>query len=156
MAQNGYTSFYNNSTLTIENTKKKSVQCACWSGNHLFPECYPENEALNGNFFSWNYFGNITYKLKDTWVFNANATHHFFPAFETNNEQVIINASIARNLLKSKKLQIYIAAFDLLNQNSGINQSYFLNYYEQERTATLARYAMGGLKYSFQKLGGGK
>jgi len=42
----------------------------------------------------------------------------------------------------------------LLNQNTGINQAYYLNYFEQERTATLARYFLLGVKFSFNKLAG--
>ena len=133
--------------------KKKVINIRAGLEATYSKNIYEENEALNGDFFSWNYSGNVTLKLKDKWIFNINAKHQFFPSFESNNEQVILNASIARNVLKSKKLQIYVAAFDLFNQNTGINQSYFLNYYEQERTTTLARYFMVGLKYSFQKLG---
>lgn len=152
-AENNYTSYYTNSRLTIENTKKKVINVRAGLEGTYSKNVYSENEALNGDFFSWNYSGDVTLKLKDNWVFNVNAQHQFYPSFDTNNEQLIINGSVARNLLKSKKLQIYLAAFDVLNQNTGINQSYFLNYYEEEQTATLARYFMLGVKYSFQKLG---
>lgn len=152
-APNSYTSLYNNSRLIIENTKKKVVNIKAGVEMTYSKSAYPENAALNSDFFSWNYSGDLTLKIKDKWVFKADAKHYFYPSFETNNEQVIVNASIARNFLKSKKLQAYVAVYDLLNQNTGINQSYFLNYYEQQRTATLARYFMVGLKFSFQKLG---
>ncbi|NOQ70592.1 MAG: TonB-dependent receptor [Crocinitomix sp.] len=152
-APNSYTSFYNNSRLIIENTKKKVINIKAGVEMTYSKSVYPENEMLNSDFFSWNYSADLTLKLKDKWVFKADAKHYFYPSFETNNEQIIVNTSIARNLLKSKKLQAYVAVYDLLNQNSGINQNYFLNYYEQQRTATLARYFMLGLKFSFQKLG---
>lgn len=152
--QNNYTSVLENARLSIENTKKKIFNIRLGIEGTYSKNVYRENEALNSDFFSWNYSGNLTVKLKDNWIFNGNLTHHFYPSFTANNEQMILNASVARNFLKSKKLQVYLAAFDLFNQNSGINQSYYLNYYEQERTATLARYAMLGIKYSFQKLGG--
>lgn len=152
--QNQYTSFYNNTRLTIENTKKKVINIRTGLETTYSKSVYSENENLDNDFFSWNYSANVTLKLKKKWVLNANAKHYFYPGFENNNEQLIVNASIARNLLESKKLQIYVAGFDLLNQNTGINQTYFLNYFEQERTATLARYFMLGVKYSFQKLGG--
>ncbi|MFT5819954.1 MAG: hypothetical protein ACI8ZM_001179 [Crocinitomix sp.] len=152
-APNSYTSLYNNSRLIIENTKKKIINIKAGVEMTYSKSVYPENEMLNSDFFSWNYSGDLTVKLKDKWEFKADAKHYFYPSFETNNEQIIINASMARNLLKSKKLQAYVAVYDLLNQNSGINQNYFLNYYEQQRTATLARYFMVGLKFSFQKLG---
>lgn len=150
---NSYTSFYNNSRLIIENTKKKVVNIKAGLEMTYSQSLYPQNAAFNSDFFSWNYSGDLTLKLKDKWILKADAKHYLYPSFETNNEQIIVNASIARNFLKSKKLQAYVAVFDLLNQNSGINQSYFLNYYEQQRTATLSRYFMLGLKFSFQKLG---
>ncbi len=151
--QNKYTSFYNNARLTIENTKKKVLNIKTGLETTYSKSVYAENKDFNGDFFSWNYSGDLTLKAKDKWIFNVNAKHYFYPGFDLNNEQIIMNASIARNLLKSKELQVYVTANDILNQNTGINQSYYLNYFEQERTATLARYFMIGIKYSFQKLG---
>ena len=151
--QNQYTSYFTNTRFTVENTKKKVINIRTGVEANYSTNVYSENEAFNSDVFSWNYWGSITLKLKDKWVLNTNAKHQLFPSFASNNEQVIINAMVARNLLKSKKLQVYLSANDILNQNTGINQSYFLNYYEQERTATLARYFMLGVKYSFQKLG---
>lgn len=152
-AQNQYTSIYTTSGLTIENTKKKVINIRTGIEGSYSKSAYSENEAFNGDFFNWNYSGNVTWKIKDRWELNANAKHYFFPGFESNNEQLIINASAACNFLESRKLQVYVSAFDLLNQNTGINQTYFLNYFEQERTATLARYFLVGVKYAFNKLG---
>ena len=151
---NNYTSIFSKSTFTIENQKKKIVNLKggmnwTWSKN-----AYSENNAFNGVFTNWNYYGDITIKHKDTWVLNVNATHYFYPDFTTNTQQLIVNTSIARNFLPSKKLQVYIAVNDLFNQNNGISQSYFMNEYQAEEVATLARYYMFGVRYSFKKLGG--
>ncbi len=152
--ENSYTSFVNNVRFTVENTKKKVINAKLGVGGNYTNSVYSENEAFNNDVFSWNYLAGLTVKLKDKWELKSDVNHFFYPDFEANSQQVIINASIARNLLKSKKLQVYLAANDLLNQNTGINQAYYLNYFEQERTATLARYFLLGVKFSFNKLAG--
>ena len=151
---NKYTSLYTSSRITISNTKKKIISLSAGVDAAYSKNTYNNNSAFNSNFFSWNYFAKFRLKVKDRWIFKANTTHYFYPSFTANKEQIIINASIARNFLKSKKLQVYLTSNDILNQNTGINQSYYLNYYEQEQTATLGRYFLVGAKWSFQKLGG--
>ncbi len=148
-----YTSVYTSNTLSIENIGKKVINVKAgltwtWSKN-----IYKENRAFNNQYTNWNYFIDFTLKGKDKWVFNVNANQYLYPDFDNDSDLLLINASIARNFLESRKLQVYISAKDILNQNTGINQSYFMNYYEQERTATLGRYFLIGIKYSFQKLG---
>ena len=148
-----YTSIYTSNSLNIENIGKKIINVRTgitwtWSKN-----IYSENKSFNNQYTNWNYFVDVTVKGKDKWIFNVNAHQYLYPDFESNSEMLLINASIARNFLKSRKLQVYISAKDLLNQNTGINQSYYMNYFEQEQTATLGRYFLVGVKYAFQNLG---
>lgn len=148
-----YISVNTNSRLIIENIKKKVINVKTGLEVTYSNNSYESNPTFNSNFYSWNYMVNLTLKLKGKWEFNSNMKHYFYPGFSTGGEQIIINSSIARNFLESKKLQVYVSANDILNQNTGISQSYYLNYYEKEKTATLGRYFLLGLKFSFNKLG---
>lgn len=148
-----YTSFYTQPRITIENINKKVISVKGGFTYTYSQNFYKNNDAFNNNFSNYSYFGNFKLKLKDRWVITSDINHYFFPDFENNNQQVILDSKIAVNLTKSRKFQIYLAGYDLLNQNTGINQFYFQNIYEEETTTTLARYFMLGIKYSFQKLG---
>ncbi|MCG8574039.1 MAG: TonB-dependent receptor [Flavobacteriales bacterium] len=154
--QDQYTSFATTPTLSIENINKKVLSVRggftyTWSQNS-----YQNNDFFNNTFSNYSYFGNLKLKLKDRWVLSSDINHYFYPDFEVNSQQVILDAKIGVNLTKSRKLQLYLAGYDLLNQNTGINQYYLQNIYEEETTSTLARYFMLGFKYSFQKLGASK
>jgi len=148
-----YTSFSTNSKLIIENIKKKVVNIKTGIEGFYSNNRYENSSSFNGDFYSWNYLVDVTLKGKDKWVLNANMKHHFYPVFTEVSDQMIINTSIGRNFLDSKKLQVYVSVNDLLNQNTGINQSYFLNYYEKEEAVTLGRYFLIGVKFSFKKMG---
>ncbi len=148
-----YVSFSTHSKLIIENIRKKVINIKTGIEGSYSKNSYENTPAFNGDFYSWNYLINMTLKGKDKWVLSINMKHYFYPGFNEANDQIIINTSIARNILESKKLQIYVSANDILNQNSGVNQAYYLNYYEKEQTATLGRYILVGMKYSFNKMG---
>jgi hypothetical protein len=151
-----YTSFFVAPSITIENINKKIINIKggfnyTWSKNF-----YQNNDAFNNAYTNFSYFGVLKIRLKERWVVSTNINHYFYPDFENNRQQIILDAKIGVNLLKSKKFQLYLAGNDLLNQNTGISQYYLQNIYEEETTTTLARYFMLGFKYSFQKLGAAK
>lgn len=151
--QDQYTSVSTSPRLTIENIDKKVVNFRTGFGYTWSKNIYKDNANFNSSFQNYNYFANLTLKLKDRVEFSSDITHYFYPAFQNNSQQVILNTKLAFNLTKSRKLQLYLAGYDLLNQNTGISQYYFQNIYERETTTTLARYFMVGMKFSFQKMG---
>ena len=152
--QDQYTSYFNSARFTLENIGKKVVNLRGGVGVTYGKNVYRDNEAFNNSYVNYDYFVDFELFLKDRWEFRADMTHYFYPSFTTNNQIMIFNTSLGVNLLKSRKLQVYVAGMDLLNQNTGISQYYAQNIYEQEVTQTLARYVMVGMKYSFQKLSG--
>jgi hypothetical protein len=154
--QDQYTSILTTPKITVENIDKKIINLRTGFSYTWSQNIYRDNAAFNNNFTNWSYFANFTLKLKERFEFRTDINHYFYPKFQTNSQQVILNAKIGFNLLESKTLQLFISGRDLLNQNTGISQYYFQNIYEQETTSTLARYFMLGLKYSFQRLGAAK
>ena len=65
------------------------------------------------------------------------------------------NASVSKQVLKSKKGEIKLSAFDLLNQNTGIDRSGNTIYVEDIRYKTLQRFFTLGFTYSLQKASSG-
>jgi len=152
--QDQYTNYTLNPSLSIENIGKKIFDLRGELAYNYSINQYRDNDAFNNSYQNWNYYLGASVNLSDRWEFNVNAKHYFYPDFETNSELLLLNFNIACNFLESRKLQIYLSGNDLLNQNTGINQYYLQNIYEQETTQTLGRYGLIGLKYSFEKLGG--
>ncbi len=65
------------------------------------------------------------------------------------------NASVSKQVLKSKKGEVKLSAFDLLNQNTGIDRSGNTIYVEDIRYKTLQRFFTLGFTYSLQKASSG-
>ena len=148
-----YTTYRINPSINIENIGKKVWDLRGGFAYNYSINQYKDNENFNNNFKNYNYYGNVTYNIKDRWVINGKAKHFFYPDFTSNNQQLIVDFSVGLNLLESKKLQVFVSGNDLLNQNTGLSQSYTQNIYEQQTTLTLGRYGLIGLKYAFEHLG---
>lgn len=68
-----------------------------------------------------------------------------------NTSVALWNASISKQILKSKKGEIKLSAFDLLNQNIGVDRNGNSNYVEDIQYKTLKRYFTLGFTYSLQR-----
>jgi hypothetical protein len=72
-----------------------------------------------------------------------------------NTRIALWNASVSKQVLKSKKGEIKLNAFDLLNQNIGVDRNGNSTYVEDVQYKTLQRYFTLGFTYSLQKAGSG-
>ncbi len=152
--QDRYTNFYTQPTITLDNIKKKVVNLQTGAKYTWSQTTYRTNSAFDNQFNNWNYFAKVKFSLKKRVLISFDANHYFFPQLET--QQFILNAQVAVSLLKSRKLRLYIAGYDLLKQRQGIQQNFTQNIYEEVVTSTLTRYATFGLKYAFNKFGAAK
>ena len=72
-----------------------------------------------------------------------------------NTHVALWNVSISKQIFKSKKGEIKFSAFDLLNQNIGVDRNANINYIEDVQYKTLQRYFTADFTYSLQRTGGG-
>lgn len=72
-----------------------------------------------------------------------------------NTRIALWNASVSKQVLKSKKGEIRLSGFDLLNRNMGVDRNGNANFVEDVRYKTLQRYFTLGFTYSLQKAGAG-
>lgn len=68
-----------------------------------------------------------------------------------NTYVALWNAAISKQIFKSRKGEIKVSAFDLLQQNIGITRNGNSNYVEDMQYKTLQRYFTIGFTYSLQK-----
>ncbi|WP_025764555.1 TonB-dependent receptor [Dyadobacter tibetensis] len=70
--------------------------------------------------------------------------------FDFDQSISILNCSVYRPFLKSKKGEIRLSAYDVFNQNRGINQGAYSNIVSYESVRTLGRYFMLSLSYNMR------
>jgi len=114
------------------------------------------NKQLDQRFFNSSYSAEMNLKFPgDVYLssrFNLNTFRNSRLNF--NPIQPILNLSIYKIMLKSKKGEIRLSAFDVFNQNQGISQSAFQNFVTTSRVSTLARYFMLSFTYNMRGVKG--
>jgi hypothetical protein len=75
-------------------------------------------------------------------------------ASSVSQNQVIMNASLEKQLFKKKNGIVKIEAFDLFKQNSNINRSVTANQIIDSRTNRLTRYFIASFTYRIQRFAG--
>ncbi|CAG4994611.1 hypothetical protein DYBT9275_01429 [Dyadobacter sp. CECT 9275] len=113
---------------------------------------YSISEGQNQKIVNGNYSAELNYKLpKDIYFqsrFNYNTYTNDRVGF--NQSMPILNVSFYKAVLKSKKGEIRLSAFDLFNKNRGISQYASQNFVSQEQVRTLARYFMLSFTYNMR------
>ncbi len=150
---NRYTTGFN---VGLENRNKSTIDINIdgnWSYNLT---TYDVSTDRNQNFFNQRYSANVLLKPTDNWSLNTSFNLRIFNQESFSDAQTvpIWNTSISRFLTKEKKLELKISAFDLLNQNLGINRTSNLNYVENEEILSLGRYITFGLTYAIRGTSG--
>jgi hypothetical protein len=114
------------------------------------------NKQLDQRFFNSSYSAEMNLKFPgDVYLssrFNLNTFRNSRLNF--NPIQPILNLSVYKIMLKSKKGEIRLSAFDVFNQNQGISQSAFQNFVTTSRVSTLARYFMLSFTYNMRGVKG--
>lgn len=92
----------------------------------------------------WNFYQKFFFEGN----FNYNAYENDRLGFKQNIP--IINASVRKLFLKDNKLEVRLAAFDLLNKRKSIYQNGTQNTVNQQTALTLARYFMLSVSYNLR------
>jgi hypothetical protein len=92
----------------------------------------------------------IKWQLLDKTFLESNFDYSSFTndRFDFSREVSIWNASVRRLFGPKNKIEVRLAAFDILNQRLTINQSATLNYVNRSLAPTLARYFMLSVSYN--------
>ena len=137
---------YTNASWTIRDTK------------------YSVSSGQNQKIVNTNYGAEVNVKLPKDIYFNSRFSYNTYvnERFGFDQKMPILNLSVYKTMLKSKKGEIRLSAYDLFNKNRGISQSAYQNFVSQEQVRTLARYFMlsftynmRGMSHSVRRKGGG-
>ena len=148
---------YNTSVeFRIENRKKDKVDINV--GTRIGYNITTYSEATNNNqdYINQKYFGDFTYNIGERTSLSTSMDYDIYSAqaFGEADKVPIWKASFSYYVLKNKKLEFKAAAFDILNQNLGINRTSNLNFLEYETISSLGRHFMFSLTYALSGLSG--
>ncbi len=107
----------------------------------------------------WGYGGYFDTQLKLPKKFTVwmNAEYNFQPSttsFNSNFEQLTLDASITKGFFKDEKLKLKVSANDILDQNKGFRRFASGNSITQTSYNNIGRYLMCSLIWDFNKMGG--
>ncbi len=147
-AENITESFTHEARLSFENRKKDKVQISVGSAASLTNNLYSidNNSAV---YYTLTYFSDINIQPNDKWSFIASAEINSYYSQSFKNQDLIplINAELTRYFLTSKRLSVSIQAYDILNQNTGIERVSELNYIRETTSDVIGRYILIAAKF---------
>jgi len=147
---------WNNSvTLSLNNTRKKIVDIDYGISLNTNSVQYSVNDQLNANYLNSTFFVNLDLELPNEFEFRTNfeTVQYSNENFGGNERISLLNFSLSKIFLNSKKAKLGIKAVDLLNQNKNINRSSNTNYIQEEQVISLGRYFLLDFTYSFSGFG---
>ena len=113
---------------------------------------YSISTSQNQKIVNGTYSAEMNIKMPSDIYFNSGFDYKTYVnnRFGFNQNMPILNLSVYKTMLKSKKGEIRLSMYDVFNQNRGISQYASSNFVTQEKVRTLARYFMLSLTYNMR------
>jgi len=141
--------------FSLENRKKEILDARIGARLTHNITTYTVNSEFDQTYLNATYYADVTVDFLKTWSLNSTLNYNTYigDAFDEIEPVPLLSASLTKNFLASERAQLKLTAFDLLNQNIGINRTSELNYLQEDRILTLNRYYMLTFSYSIVSLG---
>lgn len=141
--------------LTLENRNKEKIDMAVGARYSPTLTRYDISVEQNQDFLNQNYYADVSVNLGEKWLFTTNFDYTLYAgdAFSEDASIALWKASVTRYFFKNRRGQLRLTAFDILNQNQGINRTSTFNYVEETRVTTLSRFLMMTFTYNLSAFG---
>ena len=109
---------------------------------------YSLNQELNRSYVNRQYRTEVTWHFGDAWTLESDLRHRLFDQglFGEARNVARWDAAISRRVL-DERAEIQLRAYDLLNQNQGVDITNSANYIQESRTDSLGQYFMLRVMY---------
>lgn len=154
-APNNIRTFSLGPNIRFDLNPSSKIDVSFSGGFNYYKTDYSLQPTLNTGYFSQQYEGEINWQLPADFYFSTNFTYTINSrrANGYNTNVPLWNASFSRQFLRFNRGELKFSAFDLLNENVGINRSTNQNYIEDSRTKNLQRFFQLSFTYSLSKNG---
>jgi hypothetical protein len=98
----------------------------------------------------------MNWRLPYGWKIGGSYTYNIIKgnSFGTSTGIPLLGASLSKYMLKQNRGELKFQIVDILNKNQGYSRSADVNYIQEERVASLGRYALLSFTYAFNPMGG--
>jgi hypothetical protein len=139
--------------LSLGNRKKEKWDVQIGGIGRMTDAKYSVHHNLNNRFYNLTGFSEISYRPSDKWYFLATADVTQYTAQSFSGAVVIplLKAEASYYFMKANRGTLTLEAFDLLNQNKGLERVSELNFLRETRSNTIGQYFMLSFKYRLSK-----
>lgn len=112
---------------------------------------------VNNNYWSYGSYLDMSLHLGDYEFYNSVSAsfRQATTVFKDNNNMINWEATFSKKIFKDKKSEIKLSAFDILNQNKGINRNTTTTTVTQSTYQTIGQYFLVSFVWNFLKNGAG-
>ncbi|MEZ4827896.1 MAG: outer membrane beta-barrel protein [Bacteroidia bacterium] len=153
--ENNVDRLINSAGVSIENRNKEVLDIVLGVDYDFNLTRYSESRSLNQSFVNRKYYADFSVNFLKTWALRTGINYAVYAgtAFQEETKIPLWRASLSKYVLKNRRGEIKLSAFDMLNQNLGFSRTSELNYIEEVQTLTLSRYFLLGFTYNLSKFG---
>jgi len=142
--------------LSLENRKKEIIDARLGANLGYNITNYEINTELNQAFLNQTYYVDFNWSIGEKWSLNTILDYTIYQAvaFNPKTQIPIWQAALSRYFGERQQFELRLSAFDLLNQNLGINRNSSANFIQTEQIRSLGRYFMVSGVWSIKGFGG--
>ena len=146
----------NGFSMLLENKLKEKMDIAIGTRWSFTSNLYSSNANLNTSYVNNSYEASAAFYLPKAWTISSKYEWFLYGGkdLEGVDDIHLWEASLTKRLSKDR-LTVGVRAFDILNQNQGIQRTASETYISEVITNTIGRYLMFNVTYQLSKLGAG-
>ena len=144
----------NSFKLSLQNRKKEHFDIEAGARYSFNNTNYEDPLNADQEFLTKLFYADFTLTAIEGLTLNTSFDYTIYEgdAFATNQEIPIWEASIGKTIFDSKRGELKLTAYDLLNKNAGINRTSNLNYIQETQSNALGRFFMLSFTYSLSAM----